>query len=75
MFTNDTPIAPLYAIVDAAKHFGLTDDEVLRAIDECFTGADVESTVGECMDDLVGALARRILHTMAGSSQRRRPLR
>jgi hypothetical protein len=73
MFTNGAPIAPLYAIVDAAKHFGLTDDDVLRAVDDCFYSADIDSTVGECMDELVSVLARRILRTVGESSRSRRP--
>lgn len=67
MFTTDPPMAPMDAVVDAAKHFGLTDHEVLQAVDECFSSADVDSTVGECMEDLVCALARRILQTLAKS--------
>lgn len=64
---NDAPIAPLRAIVDAAKHFGLTDREVLRAVDACFYNADSDATVGECMDELVNALALRILQRFAAS--------
>jgi hypothetical protein len=67
MCTSDPPIAPMYAVVDAAKRFGLTDHEVLQVVDECFSSADDDSTVGECMEELVSALARRILRTLAKS--------
>jgi hypothetical protein len=61
MSTHHAPTAPLQAIFDAAKQFGLTDDEVWHAVNECFRDADFESTVGDCLDELVIALARRIL--------------
>jgi hypothetical protein len=74
MFAHDAPISPLYAIVDAAKCFGLTDDEVLQAIDECFCPDDLASTVADCIDELVIALARRILQAAADPHRRRSQL-
>jgi hypothetical protein len=71
MSTDHAPIAPLQAVFDAAKHFGLTDDEVWQAINESFRWADVDSSVGDCLDELVVALARRILQVAAGSPPRR----
>jgi hypothetical protein len=61
MSAHHAPTAPLQAIFDAAKQFGLTDDEVWQAVNECFRDAEFESTVGDCLDELVIALARRIL--------------
>ncbi len=66
MSIHQTPIAPLHAIVDAAKQFGLTDDEVWVAVDACFSGDEVDSTLGDCLDELITALARRILQGAAG---------
>jgi hypothetical protein len=54
-------MAPLHAILEAAKRFGLTDDEVWQAVNESFDGEHAGSTVGECLCELVGALAKRIL--------------
>jgi hypothetical protein len=71
MSTDHAPIAPLHAIFDAARHFGLTDDEVWQAVNECFLRAD-DATVGDCLDELVVELARRILQA-AAESPRRRP--
>jgi hypothetical protein len=61
MSAHHAPTAPLQAIFDAAKQFGLTEDEVWQAVNECFRDADFDATVGDCLDDLVIALARRIL--------------
>jgi hypothetical protein len=61
MSSQHAPTAPLQAIFDAAKQFGLTDDEVWQAVNECFRDAEFDSTVGDCLDELVIALARRIL--------------
>jgi hypothetical protein len=61
MSAHHAPTAPLQAIFDAAKHFGLTEDEVWQAVNECFRDAEFDSTVGDCLDELVIALARRIL--------------
>ncbi len=55
-------MAPLQAILDAAKRFGLTDDEVWQTVDDSLGGGvDADATVGECLQELVGALARRIV--------------
>jgi hypothetical protein len=54
-------MSPLQAIFDAAKHFGLTDDEVWETIDESLYAAGDEATVSECLDDVTAALAGRIL--------------
>ena len=66
MDTNYSAIAPLQAMFDAAKQFGLTDDEVWQTVNDSLCGADDDATVGECLQELAGALARRIL-----SKQRR----
>ena len=61
MSAHHAPTAPLQAIFEAARQFGLTEDEVWKAVNECFRDPDFESTVGDCLDELVIALARRIL--------------
>jgi hypothetical protein len=66
MDTDYALMPPLQAIFDAAKHFGLTDDEVWQTLNESLCGAGNDATVREYLEELAGALARRIL-----SKQRR----
>ena len=54
-------VPPLKAVFDGAKGFGLSDDEVWRAMDECLIEAGGAATIAEYVDDLSGALARGIL--------------
>ena len=61
MVTYHTAMAPLQAILDAAKRFGLTDDEVWQTVNDSLGGADSDAPMGECLWELAGALARRIL--------------
>jgi hypothetical protein len=61
MNAEDDTRTPLKAIFDAARRFGLTDDEVWKTVDASLDGAGRDATVRECLDDLAGALARRIL--------------
>jgi hypothetical protein len=61
MASSHSTMAPLHAILEAAKCFGLTDDEVWQAVNESLGGAHAGATVGECLCELVGALAQRIL--------------
>jgi hypothetical protein len=56
----ETP--PVQAVFDCAKQFGLTDGEVLRAINECLSEVGGDDSVAEFLDQLTGALARTILH-------------
>jgi hypothetical protein len=55
------PMASLLEIFHSAKHFGLTDDEVWKTIDASMFEADSDVTEHEYLDELTGALARRIL--------------
>jgi hypothetical protein len=61
MDTDYAVIPPLQAIFDGARDFGLTDAEVWQTVNESLCGAGGDTTVGEYIDDLVGALAARIL--------------
>jgi hypothetical protein len=51
----------LRAIFDLARQFGLSEDEVWRAIDDVVVSVGREATVAEYLDELSGALASRIL--------------
>jgi hypothetical protein len=54
-------MAPIQTILDGARQFGLTDDEIWETVNDCLSAADEDTTVPECIDELTGALARRIL--------------
>jgi uncharacterized membrane protein YebE (DUF533 family) len=58
----------LQAIFEAARRFGLTEDEAWWAIDESLSEVGRDATVSEYIDELTGVLAQRIL-----SKQRRVP--
>jgi hypothetical protein len=61
MHPDHTPIPRLQAVFDGAKRFGLTDDEAWRALDESLDEVGGDATISEYFEELVGALARRIL--------------
>jgi hypothetical protein len=65
----------LEAIFEGARHFGLTHREVWRTVDECLEAMDQDATVAEYIDELTGALARRVLakERRVPSTQRRVP--
>jgi hypothetical protein len=72
MNTDYAVIPPLQAIFDGARDFGLTDDEVWQTVNESLRGAGNDATVGEYLEELAAALARRILckqrRVLAGGS-------
>jgi hypothetical protein len=61
MYSDNTPIAGLQAIFEGAKSFGLSDEEVWWALDDCLLQVGTEATVAEYLDELTGVLARRAL--------------
>lgn len=63
---NDETGPSLYAILDGAKSFGLTDAEAWGAIDRCLSEAGEYATVGEYLDELTDALALEILSKLRG---------
>jgi|tagenome__1003787_1003787.scaffolds.fasta_scaffold20281962_2 hypothetical protein len=65
MPADHAPIASLHAIFDAAKQFGLSEADVWQAVNECFCSDDVDESVGDCLEELVIALAHRILEAAA----------
>jgi hypothetical protein len=56
-----TTTTPLRAVFESARQFGLGDDQILRTFDETLGAVDQDATVSEYIDELSGALARRIL--------------
>jgi hypothetical protein len=66
--TSDRESLPsLRAVFDAAKAFGLTDEEAWCAADEAVWSVGADGTLGEYVDELSAALASGIL-----DKQRRR---
>jgi len=58
---NSTSTTPLRAVFDSARQFGLSDDQILRTVDETLGAVGEDATVSEYLDELSGTLARRIL--------------
>ena len=53
--------APLQSVFDSARQFGLDEQEVMRTFDEALWIVGDDACVSEYLDELSGALARRIL--------------
>jgi hypothetical protein len=58
---DDGTMAPLRAMFDGAKQFGLTDAEVLATVDDCVYEVGPDGSVADLLDELAGALAHGIL--------------
>jgi hypothetical protein len=73
MYSHPTPIPPLQAVFDAAKRFGLAEDEAWRAVNESLYEVGRDATVSEYLDELTRVLAQRILsiQRQAPSKERR----
>ena len=66
--TSDRESLPsLRAVFDAARQFGLTDDEAWSAVDDAVWSVGPDGTLSAYLDELTAALASGILDT-----QRRR---
>ena len=61
MDSNRAQIAPLQSVFDSARQFGLSDEEVLRTFDQALWIVGGDGCMSEYLDELNGALARRIL--------------
>jgi hypothetical protein len=59
--TDFSEMPPFRAMVDGANKFGLTDAEVLEAVDACVYEVGTDASVAELLDELSGALARSII--------------
>jgi len=58
---SDRAAAPLQAVFDAARQFGLRPEEVLETCDETLAMVGGQATVSEFLDELNGTLAQHIL--------------
>jgi hypothetical protein len=73
MNSDDTPMAGLQAIFQGARSFGLSEDDAWRTVDGVLLAVGTEATVSQYLDELTGAMARRIVSTAqhAASKERR----
>ncbi|HMI70083.1 MAG TPA: hypothetical protein VK510_08810 [Solirubrobacteraceae bacterium] len=69
MDTQYNALPPLQAIFDAARHFGLTADEIWTTLDESLSESGGDATVIEYLDECAGALAVRILAKHRGTAR------
>jgi hypothetical protein len=68
MHSDHNPLPELHAIFECAKRFGLTEDEAWRTLDNSVDEVGPDATISEYVDELVGALARRILEKQRRSA-------
>jgi hypothetical protein len=66
--TDYNEMPPLRTMVEGAKQFGLTDAEVLGAVDACVYELGTDASVAELLDELSGALARGIIRKQRRTS-------
>ena len=64
-------MSPLQATFEAARHFGLTDDEAWHTLEATLYDSCDEDTMSEIRDELVAALAARILAKQRASGASR----
>jgi hypothetical protein len=57
---SETDVRRLRGMLEAAGHFGLTDEEIWSAVIEVCDRVPPERPAVESMDELADALARRI---------------
>jgi hypothetical protein len=60
----------LPATLDAAKHFGLTGDEVWETFERWLDEVGSDASLSDCFDELSAALAARILLKQRRSAAR-----
>ena len=63
---DHTPIPPLRAVFEGARRFGLTEQETWCDVDASLSVVGSDATISEYLDELAGALARRILSKQRG---------
>jgi hypothetical protein len=72
MDSNSAIATPVRAVFDAARQFGLSEDDVLHTLDETLMTVGQDATVSDYLDELNGTLARRILARERERSRRNR---
>ena len=61
MESNRSAVAPIQAVFQSAKQFGLDEGAVMETFDQALWIVGEDATMGEYLDELSAALARRIL--------------
>jgi hypothetical protein len=61
MDSNRSTVAPVQALFQSARQFGLGEGEAIQAFDEALGTVGEDATMAEYLDELSAALARRIL--------------
>jgi hypothetical protein len=72
MNSDDTPMAGLQAIFQGARSFGLSEEEAWWTADDVLYAVGPDATVSEYLDELTGAMARRILATARQTTSKER---
>ena len=67
--TQYNALPPLQAIFDAARHFGLSADEIWTTFDQSLSESGGDASVTEYLDECAGALAVRILAKHRGAAR------
>lgn len=63
---GDHPLVPaLRATFDAARDFGLTDDELWSTVREAVSGSEWNADLSECVDRLTDELTQAVLAKQA----------
>ena len=61
MDSNRSTVAPVQAVFESARQFGLDEGEVINTFDQALWTVGEDATMAEYLDELSAALARRIL--------------
>ena len=61
MDSNRATVAPIQAVFESARQFGLDEGAVMETFDQALWIVGEDATVADYLDELSGALARRIL--------------
>ena len=61
MDSNRSTVAPIQAVFQSARQFGLDEGAVMETFDQALWIVGEDATMGDYLDELSAALARRIL--------------
>ncbi len=61
MDSNRSTVAPIEAVFQSARQFGLGEGDVIQTFDQALCTVGEDATMVDYLDELSAALARRIL--------------
>jgi hypothetical protein len=61
MDSNRSTVAPIQAVFESARQFGLSEGDVVETFDQALWIVGEDATMVDFLDELSAALARRIL--------------